>query len=134
MSFWSWLTGTTPQADQQAQLDYAKGQYDAALQARIDAGTITPAEVQSAQRFENSVQLEDTTAAAQQGFQEGLQQGLDNVLNAPGKVVGAVGSGAGQLLWGVVKNIPWWVWLGAAGMLFVWMGGLELLRGRLARR
>ena len=65
--------------------------------------------------------------------QAGLQEGLDNVLNAPGKVVGAVGQGAGQLLWGIVKSIPWWAWIGAGVALFVWMGGLALLRGRLAK-
>ena len=70
------------------------------------------------------------TAEAQAGLQEGVQ----NVLTAPGKVVGAVGSGASTLLWGILKSIPWWVWLAAAGALFIWMGGLELLRGRLAHK
>jgi hypothetical protein len=60
-------------------------------------------------------------------------EGVNNVLSAPGQVVGAVGSGASTLLWGIVKAIPWWVYLAAAGALFVWMGGLELLRGRFKK-
>src|SRR5690242_584010 len=44
----------------------------------------------------------------------GAAEGLHNVLTAPGKVVGAVGGGASTLLWGILKNIPWWVWVGGA--------------------
>lgn len=64
----------------------------------------------------------------------GAAQGLNNVLTAPGKAIGAIGSGASTLLWGILKNIPWWAYLAGAAALFVWMGGLTLLRGRLARR
>lgn len=66
-------------------------------------------------------------------FVAGAQQGLQNVLEAPGKAVGLLGSGSSTLLWGIVKNIPWWAWVGAGFALFVWMGGLSLLRGRLSR-
>ena len=62
----------------------------------------------------------------------GLQEGLNNVLTAPGKAVGAIGGGLTTALWGILKNIPWWVYLAAGVALFVWMGGLALLRGRLA--
>jgi hypothetical protein len=55
------------------------------------------------------------------------------VLAFPGEVVGAAGSGAGTLLGGILKNIPWWAWLAAAGALFVWMDGLSLLKGRFAK-
>lgn len=77
---------------------------------------------------------EDQNAAAAQGLEEGAVQGWNNVLAAPGKVVGAVTDTTGSMLWGIVKNIPWWLWAGAVVVLFVWMGGLELLRGRLARK
>jgi len=76
----------------------------------------------------------DPTAAVDQAFVEGAQQGLQNVLHAPGAVVGAIGSGAGTVLWGILKKIPWWVYLAGLFAIFVWMGGLVLLRGRLARR
>lgn len=101
------------------------------LAARDAAGTLSADQ----QQFytSNTGPLEDQNAAAAAGFVEGAQEGLNNVLQAPGKVVGAVGSGAGTLLWGVLKNIPWWVWLGGLGALFVWLGGLELIRGSLAK-
>jgi len=76
----------------------------------------------------------DQNAAAWQGAAEGAAQGWRNVLNAPGQAVGTVGSWSGSLLGGVLKNVPWWVWIAAAAGLFVWMGGLSLLQGRLARR
>lgn len=81
----------------------------------------------------NTGPLENQDAAAWEGAKEGAAEGLQNVLDAPGQAVGLVGQGAGTLLGGVLKNIPWWVYVGAAAALFVWMGGLSLLRGRLVR-
>jgi hypothetical protein len=95
--------------------------YTAAASADINAGNL-------------STGASDVVSSVDGEFVAGAQQGLSNVLAAPGKVVGAVGGSASSLLWGIVKNIPWWVWIAALGAIFVWMGGLELLRGRLARR
>lgn len=67
-------------------------------------------------------------------FVAGAKEGLQNVLNAPGKIVGGVGSGLSTVVWGIVKSIPWWIYAAALVALFIWLGGLELLRGRLARR
>lgn len=67
-------------------------------------------------------------------FAAGAKEGLQNVLNAPGKIVGGVGSGLSSVVWGIVKNVPWWIYAGGAVALFIWLGGLELLRGRLAKR
>src|ERR1041385_127237 len=112
MSFWSTITGTTPQEEQQAQLDAAKLKYDAALQRRIDEGSISDEQVIAARQYENGLVLNDTDAAAAQGFVEGAAEGWNGVIKFPGQVVGEVGSNAGQLLGGVLKNIPWWVYLG----------------------
>ena len=103
------------------------------LAARQAEGTLSD---DQAARYQSELMLamNDQNAAAWEGFKEGAAEGLNNVLNAPGKVVGAVGSSLSQAVWGVLKNIPWWVWLVGLGALFVWMGGLSLLRGRLARR
>jgi hypothetical protein len=80
----------------------------------------------------------DVVGAVDSDFAAGMQEGFQNVLQAPGKAVGAVGDAAGTLGWGILKNIPWWVWIGGAIALFIWMGGGELLavslRGRLARK
>jgi hypothetical protein len=75
----------------------------------------------------------DVTGAVTTEAEAGLKDGLNNVLNAPGKLLGDVTGGAGQVLWGILKAIPWWMWLGAAFALFVWMGGIELLKGRLKK-
>lgn len=125
----SWLTGTEDQGDQDARLAAQQAEFNARLQARQDAGTIDPAAAQSLSDYGNSVSNDSENQAYGQGFAEGAQEGLNNVLNAPGKVVGAVGSGASQALWGVLKNIPWWIYAGGVVVLFVWLGGVELLSG-----
>jgi hypothetical protein len=123
-------------AKQQSQLNDAI----AARQAAADAGDAPPISAQTMSQDQALLQeqVDSQDAAAAAGFAEGAQEGLNNVLNAPGKLVGAVGSGAGTVLWGIVKNIPWWVWAAGVAAVFVWMGGLELLgfelKGRLAKR
>lgn len=133
MSFWSAITGTTPQDEQDAELAKGKAAFEAALKKRQDEGTITADQAAHEQQLTDNTYNENTDAAAWDGFKQGATDGLNNVLNFPGEVVGAAGQGSSQLLWGVLKNIPWWVYLVAAGALFVWMGGLALLRGRLSR-
>jgi hypothetical protein len=134
MSFWSTITGTTPQDEQQANLEKEQAQYNAALAKRQAAGTITQDQVAADQAYVNGITLEDTSAGAQQGFVEGLQQGWQNVLNAPGNAIGAVGSNVGQVVWGILKNIPWWVYLGALAAGFVYFGGFALLARRFLKR
>jgi hypothetical protein len=82
----------------------------------------------------DSTGASDVVASVNSEFKAGAAEGLNNVLTAPGKAVGAIGGGASTLLWGILKNIPWWVYLAGAGALFVWMGGLTLLKGRFARK
>jgi hypothetical protein len=109
----------------------------AANQQLVDAGYWDQATFDQAQTDiaagNVSTGTNDVLASVDSEFAAGAQQGLQNVLHAPGAVVGAVGSGASTLLWGILKNIPWWVWIVGLGALFVWMGGLSLLRGRFAR-
>lgn len=76
----------------------------------------------------------NVVASVNSEFIAGAEQGLHNVLSAPGKAVHLAGSGLSELLAGILKNIPWWIYGAALVALFVWMGGLELLRGRLARK
>lgn len=123
--------GNQTSAEQDA--NYARLQQQNAdrLAARQAADTITAQQVAFNNSNQDSLLVQDQAAAA--GFVEGAKQGLNNVLDAPGNLVGGVGSGLSQVLGGVLKNIPWWVYLVAAGALFVWMGGLALIRGRLAR-
>lgn len=67
----------------------------------------------------------DTATAEKQiseDFRAGLKEGAGNVR---GFVGGAIG--------GIFSLIPWQVWLLGAVALFIWLGGLNLIRGRLAR-
>jgi len=77
--------------------------------------------------------LQSQNDAAAEGFKEGAQEGLNNVLDAPGKIVGLAGKGLTQVLGGVLLGIPVWLYLVAGIALFVWMGGMSLLRGRLSK-
>ncbi|SRR6266404_1725800 len=128
--------GTDLSAEQQRsnELD---AKIQAANQKLEDAGYVTPGYTQLASQDiaagNVSTGADNVVASVNSEFVAGAEQGLQNVLTAPGKVVGLVGSGSSTLLWGIVKNIPWWAWIVAVGALFVWMGGLSLLRGRLAR-
>jgi hypothetical protein len=130
------VTGVDLDAEQ-ARSNAADAATAALNQREVDAGVWTQAQADAANANmaagNVSTGANDVVGAVTDEAEAGLQEGLHNVLAAPGEVVGAVGSGASTLLWGIIKNIPWWVWLAGAGALFVWMGGLELLRGRLKR-
>jgi hypothetical protein len=126
-------SGAQTQDEAQANLDKQKAQYDAALQRRQDAGTITPEDLSKDQSYEAGLSLDSQNAAAAQGLLEGAQEGFQNVLNAPGKAVGFIGDSSGTLLGGILKNIPWWAYLGAGLVVFFYLGGGFLLKGSLKR-
>ena len=140
MGLWNWMvtkaTGVDPAAEQ-ARSNAANAVNSAIDQQLVDNGTWTQAQADAANAnmAAGDVSTGDNNVASSinQAAEQGLMEGVNNVLSAPGQVVGAVGSGASTLLWGIVKAIPWWVYLAAAGALFVWMGGLELLRGRFKK-
>ncbi len=141
MGLWNWMvtqaTGVDPAAEQ-ARSDAADAANATINQQLVDQGTWTQAQADAANADiatgNASTGDNNVMGAIDAAGQAGLAEGLNNILTAPGNLVGAVGSGASTMLWGIVKAIPWWVWLVAAGALFVWMGGLELLRGRLGKR
>jgi hypothetical protein len=132
----SLVTGTDL-AQQQAISDAADAGNAAIDQQLLEQGTWTQTQYDAAMADtaagNASTGDNDVTGAVTAEGEAGLQEGLNNILTAPGKALGAVTGGAGTLLWGIIKNIPWWVYLLGAGAIFVWMGGLELLRGRLAK-
>ena len=138
MAWSDFFTGSNAQSadDAQANLNRLNALEAQRLAARQAAGTITP---DQAQLYVNDANLPNSNVAAEQnaaaaeGLEEGAREGLNNVLDAPGKLVGAVGSGLSQAVGGILKNIPLWVYALALVALFIWMGGLTLLRGRLSR-
>jgi hypothetical protein len=133
MSLFSYFTGTTPQSEQDAQLAAKEQANRDRLAARLASSSPPPADIVVQDQALENQSNESELAAAEAGFVEGAAAGLQNVLKAPGQVIGFAGDSASTLLGGILKNIPWWVYLGGAAALFVWMGGLELLRGRLGR-
>ncbi len=67
-----------------------------------------------------------------------LQRGLEwegefvgstagNVLKGAGSAISSAIGGAGK---GLVSGIAWWLWLLAAGALFVWLGGGKWLKSK----
>jgi hypothetical protein len=135
-SFWTAVSGYD--AANQAAGDAADAKNQAINQQLLEDGMLTQDQydqsVQDYQTGNASTGTDNPQAAIGAAATEGVKEGANNVLTAPGKVVGGVGQGLSTLLGGILKNIPWWAWLVAAGALFVWMGGLELLRGRLAKK
>ena len=138
MGLWNWIvtqtTGVDPAAEQ-ARSDAADAGNQAIDQQLLEQGTWTQAQYDQAQADtaagNASTGVNDVAGSINQAAEQGLAEGFQNVLDAPGKVVGAVGSSASSMLWGIIKAIPWWVWIGGLVALFVWMGGLSLLRGKL---
>lgn len=133
MSLLSYLTGTEDQASQDARLAQMKQNLDQARVRALNDGVITEQQSQNLQDYAANTNNDSEAQAAGQGFVEGAKEGLNNVLDAPGKLVGGVGSGASQVLGGILKNIPWWVYVGAVVAAFFYLGGLAILKGRLAK-
>jgi len=74
MSFWSDITGTRPQSEQDAELERQKALYQAALDRRTAAGTITPDQAAADQAYVDSLQLQSTDTAATVGALEGATE------------------------------------------------------------
>ena len=144
MSLWSKtlsvFTGVDLDAEQQRsnQLD---AQILANNQKEVDRGQITQQEAdrraQVLAAADAELGVNDVVGSVSGAFGEGLKEGAQNVLEAPGKaaaaITGAANQAASGVFYGIIKNIPWWAWLVGLGALFVWMGGLSLVRGRLAK-
>lgn len=125
-------SGAQTAAEQEANYARQQQEFQDRLARREAEGSLSPEQTRYyTANTEDQLWVQDT--AAWEGFREGAIAGLNNVLDAPGKVVDVAGQGLTQVIWGILKAIPWWAWLAAAGALFLWMGGLSLLRGRLAR-
>jgi hypothetical protein len=122
---------------EQARTAELDAKIQAANQALEDQGYVpagyTDLAAQDVAQGNASTGVDNVVASVNSEAAAGAAEGLNNVLTAPGKAVGLIGSGANTLLGGILKNIPWWVYLGGAVALFIWMGGLELLKGRLRR-
>lgn len=127
-----WFTGIDTDEEQRRN-EQLNAQLTTMQENALQSGRITPEEYAIYQEHAQTGATGDVNLQVREAFAEGAAEGFQNVLTAPGKAVGAVGGVASTLFGGVLKNVPWWAYLAAAVALFVWMGGLALLRGRLAR-
>src|SRR5882672_9630991 len=89
-----------------ANLARQKAQYQAALDRRVEEGTIAPDVAARNQAYVDNVALEDQDAAAAAGFQEGASQGFNNVKDFFSKAFGL---------------IPWQAWVIGAVVLFLYL-------------
>jgi hypothetical protein len=105
------------QLDQLNQQEIAKGRYDAAVQKQIEDNATKPT---SNYHADVSGQVNDEFAA-------GAREGFNNTV---GVVAGAVKDGA----LGLARGVPWWFWVGLILVAFLYLGGLDLIRRRVARR
>ena len=123
---WKKSGQTTDEAE--ANISRQKALAQQRLDARRAAGTITDEEyaARAAEIFGVSPETSINTQILGEA-EEGLEDGLGNVLDAPGRVVAGVTDGAGRAGWGVVKNIPWWVWAGLLVYGFFRIGGFGWL-------
>src|SRR5882672_8731701 len=80
----------------QANLARQKAQYQAALDRRLEEGTIAPDVAARNQAYVDNVALENQDAAAAAGFKEGLSDGLGNIKDALSKAF---------------SLIPWQAWV-----------------------
>lgn len=146
---WSdiFLKPSSQTADEQ-QANYARLQQLNAerLKQREAAGNISQARIDANQAAERD-SLNSQDLAAGLGLVQGATEGLYDPAQwwtdtkAGAQIAGEAADSAYKGVWSgltaalkkILGPIPWWVWLAAAGALFIWMGGLALLKGRFAR-
>jgi len=133
MTWSDWFLPSGAQTSAEAEANYARLQskLDRSIEARKKAGTLTTSQEDFYRA--NGGPLASQNAAAIEGAKEGLVEGWNNVLNAPGKAVGAVGDSLSQSVWGILKSIPWWLYLVALVAAFFYLGGGIILRRSLSK-
>jgi hypothetical protein len=123
MSWSDYLLPSSAQTSDEAaaNLDRQTALFNARLAAREQDGTISDQQDASAHAFITGVKLEDQDAAAAQGFAEGWAQGWDNLKQTAKDATSALS----PAIWGIVV-------LAGVG-LFVWAGGLGIIKGVLKK-
>jgi hypothetical protein len=131
------FTGVDLDAEQQRS-DQIAAQSVLTNQELVDRGFYTPQEAADANRNFAEANARNGTAdvvgSVTDAFEEGAKEGAQNVLKFPGQAVGYISDAASISLKEILSKLPWWAYVGGLAALFVWLGGLTLLRGILARR
>lgn len=126
----SWITGVDLEAEQRRS-DELDAKNRALTQKRYEEGKVTDQAYAISMQHYADGQM-DVSGEVNQAFVDGAKEGLDNVLEAPGKVVDAIGKGATKTLGGILGGIPLWVWPVALIVAFFALGGAGLLRAGVA--
>lgn len=114
-------TAQTPE-EAQANLDRQTALFNSRLAARQAAGTISDQQAADYQSFIGGVSLEDQNAAASAGFVEGLKESAGNLWSGVKDAVGSLS----PAIWGIVVL--------AFVALFIWAGGLGIIKGILKKK
>jgi hypothetical protein len=128
--------GTQTQAEADANYARQQQQFQAALLARQNAGTLTDAQA-AAYEANTTGSLDSTSVAAGVG----ALQGATEIFTDPSQWwadtqtgAGIAGSGIKSALGSLAKAIPWWGWLAGGGAIFFYLGGFAIVAGLLRRR
>lgn len=135
--FQKWLLGVDLDAEQAAS-DTADAKIRALNQSAVDRGVWTPDQRNAADSRLESAPVTDQVA---QDFQTGWNEGAANVAKATEKVISGVAGTAADVvsapLLGVLRGLPWWLWiaggLAAAAYFGLLPGLLAGVRGALKK-
>ncbi|HYG23370.1 MAG TPA: hypothetical protein VEH04_11355 [Verrucomicrobiae bacterium] len=122
MSLYDWLAGNV-QTEHEATDSHARLQeaLDDQANRRLQEGTISQ-DRYARDMAAASGKLESVGAGYRSGFVEGLAEGRDNVRN-----------GIGAMISGILKFIPWQLWVVIVVGAFIYLGGIRFLQRWLAR-
>jgi len=117
MAWSDWFLPKGAQTSAEAEENYRRLQEDlrAQTERRQSEGTISD-DTLVINNLLLETPLDDQNAAASSGFVEGLAEGRDNIK-------AAINTGVTGTLGGVLKAIPWTVWVIAAVVAFFYLGG-----------
>jgi hypothetical protein len=135
MSFWTkvqslWLgVDTGAEQDRQSQLD---AQIASNNQGLVDKGIWTPDQLAAANQDLSQSDTPDVQGAVDQAYLDGVVEGLQNDKTF---LTDTVPNGISATLRGIVssvfKAIPWQAWVIGAIVLFIYLGGLGILRRQI---
>jgi len=139
MSLWTkvqslWLGGIDTAAEQNRQttLDAA---ITASNQTLVDKGIWTPEQQAAANADLGASDTPDIQASIDAAYAQGAAEGFQNDVNLLSKAGNAISDAANKTLWQALKNIfgaiPWPIWIIGAVVLFVYLGGLGIIRRQI---
>ncbi|MGZ4960982.1 MAG: hypothetical protein ACXWIU_08960 [Limisphaerales bacterium] len=123
---------TAVEQERQTQLDAA---ITASNQNLVDKGIWTPEQQAAAQQNLTASDTPDIQGAIDAAYVQGAKEGLQNDINLAKKAGSAISDAANKTLWTVLKDvfgaIPWPIWIIGAVVLFVYLGGLGIVRRQI---